>query len=60
MDGGKVFSWIFYIWLWVNSIVAMYIILTIREVQVFGAVGFFGFINTWILIRWNKYLKEYE
>ena len=45
---------------WVNSIIALYIILTTQVVQIFGVVGFFGFINTWVLIRWNKYLKEME
>ncbi|MBC8437092.1 hypothetical protein H8D85_02090 [bacterium] len=60
MKGGKILSYVFYIWLWINSIVAMYIILTTKDVQVFGVIGFFGFINTWVLIRWNKYLKEME
>ncbi len=60
MDGGRILANIFYAWLWVNSIVALYILVTTREVQVFGAIGLFGFINTWVLIRWNKYLKEKE
>jgi len=60
MDGGKILSYVFYTWLWLNSIIALYIILTTQIVQIFGAVGFFGFINTWVLIRWNKHLKEME
>ena len=33
----------------------LYVILTTLDVQMFGIMGFIGFIATWILIKLNKY-----
>ena len=41
--------------LWWICCVCLYMILTTRDVETFGVVGFVGFIATWVLIRWNKY-----
>ena len=46
--------------LWIICFLCLYIILTTRDIQAFGVVGFTGFISTWILIRWDKYEDKIE
>jgi hypothetical protein len=46
--------------LWIIIMVCLYTILTTRSVEVISIAGFFGFISTWVLIRWNKILNQID
>ena len=46
--------------LWIIVIACLYTILTTRSVEVISIAGLFGFISTWLLIKLNKILDQFE
>ena len=46
--------------LWVIILLCLYMILTTKEVEVFGVVGFVGFISTWLLIKLNDFMDKID
>ena len=46
--------------LWIIVMICLYIILTTRSVEVISIAGLFGFLSTWVLIRWNKILDQID
>ena len=44
--------------LWIICFLCLHTILTTFDIQVFGVVGFIGFISAWILFRWDRYEEK--
>lgn len=46
--------------LWLNCISCLIVILNAIDGYTFNMAGFYGFVNAWILFRWNKYGTNVE